>query len=258
MLEINANPDRRDLSDIHARLAAEAGVPIMINSDAHSAGTLAVIRYGVATARRAWLTAEQVANTRPLARAGEAPPERRRCGQGCLTGGTAAVARDAPSARACAPARSPGRERSAPRSSARRRAPRSPSRPPPACATPAPRGSRRRRRPPELGYSHEMPAATSARQQQRPEPVEQHGARPDLAAARGRAAPARAGARCWRVVDCRRPSHAPSAAATAHHARLKIERGRVVPAGGDRDRHDRPARFASPAVSSTVALRKSV
>ena len=37
MLEINANPDRRDLNDVHARLAAEAGVPIVINSDAHSA-----------------------------------------------------------------------------------------------------------------------------------------------------------------------------------------------------------------------------
>jgi DNA polymerase (family 10) len=64
MLEINANPDRRDLSDVHARLAAEAGVPIVIDSDAHSAGRLDVIRYGVATARRAWLTKEHVANTR--------------------------------------------------------------------------------------------------------------------------------------------------------------------------------------------------
>jgi DNA polymerase (family X) len=65
MLEINANPDRRDLSDVHARLAAEAGVPIVIDSDAHSARTLSVIRYGVATARRGWLTPENVANTRP-------------------------------------------------------------------------------------------------------------------------------------------------------------------------------------------------
>ena len=64
MLEINANPDRRDLSDVHARLAAEAGVPIVIDSDAHSARTLDVIRYGIATARRGWLTKEQVANTR--------------------------------------------------------------------------------------------------------------------------------------------------------------------------------------------------
>jgi len=63
-LEINANPDRRDLDDVHARLAAEAGVPIVIDSDAHSRRTLSVIRYGVATARRAWLTKEHVANTR--------------------------------------------------------------------------------------------------------------------------------------------------------------------------------------------------
>jgi DNA polymerase (family X) len=66
MLEINANPDRRDLSDLHARLAAEAGVTIVINSDAHGVDTLHLIRFGVATARRAWLTAGQVANTRTL------------------------------------------------------------------------------------------------------------------------------------------------------------------------------------------------
>jgi len=63
-LEINANPDRRDLNDINARLAAAAGVLIVIDSDAHSARRLDMIRYGVATARRAWLTKEQVANTR--------------------------------------------------------------------------------------------------------------------------------------------------------------------------------------------------
>jgi len=66
MLEINGNPDRRDLSDIHARLAAEAGVPIVVDSDAHSTRTLGVIRYGIATARRAWLTPDDVLNTRPL------------------------------------------------------------------------------------------------------------------------------------------------------------------------------------------------
>jgi DNA polymerase (family 10) len=64
-LEINANPDRRDLGEQNARLAAEAGVTLVINSDAHGAETLANIRYGVATARRAWVTAAQVANTRP-------------------------------------------------------------------------------------------------------------------------------------------------------------------------------------------------
>jgi DNA polymerase (family 10) len=65
MLEINSNPDRRDLDDVGARAAAAAGVPIVINSDAHRARGFAVARYGVATARRAWLTAADVANTRP-------------------------------------------------------------------------------------------------------------------------------------------------------------------------------------------------
>ncbi len=65
MLEINANPDRRDLSDVHARAAARAGVTIVIDSDAHRTGTLANMRWGVATARRAWLRKEDVANTRP-------------------------------------------------------------------------------------------------------------------------------------------------------------------------------------------------
>jgi DNA polymerase (family 10) len=65
MLEINANPDRRDLSDVHARAAARAGVLIVIDSDAHRTGTLQNMRWGIATARRAWLTREDVANTRP-------------------------------------------------------------------------------------------------------------------------------------------------------------------------------------------------
>ncbi len=65
MLEINGNPDRRDLSDVHARAAAQAGVTLLIDSDAHRVDTLANMRWGIATARRAWLTAEQVANTRP-------------------------------------------------------------------------------------------------------------------------------------------------------------------------------------------------
>jgi DNA polymerase (family 10) len=66
-LEINANPDRRDLNDVYARAAGEAGVTLVVNSDAHWPRTLQNMRYGIATARRAWLTAEQVANTRPWA-----------------------------------------------------------------------------------------------------------------------------------------------------------------------------------------------
>ncbi|MFI5009488.1 MAG: DNA polymerase/3'-5' exonuclease PolX [Solirubrobacterales bacterium] len=65
MLEINANPARRDLSDVHARAAVRAGVRIVIDSDAHRTATLANMRWGIATARRAWLRSEDVANTRP-------------------------------------------------------------------------------------------------------------------------------------------------------------------------------------------------
>jgi DNA polymerase (family 10) len=67
MLEINSAPDRRDLDDVHARAAAAAGVLILVDSDAHGTNTLGITRWGIATARRAWLTAEQVANTRPWA-----------------------------------------------------------------------------------------------------------------------------------------------------------------------------------------------
>jgi DNA polymerase (family 10) len=66
-LEINANPDRRDLNDVYARAAAEAGVTLLVDSDAHWPRTLGNMRYGVATARRAWLTKENVGNTRPWA-----------------------------------------------------------------------------------------------------------------------------------------------------------------------------------------------
>jgi DNA polymerase (family X) len=65
MLEINAAPDRRDLDEIHAREAARAGVRILVDSDAHSTVNLGLLRFGIDTARRAWLTPEQVANTRP-------------------------------------------------------------------------------------------------------------------------------------------------------------------------------------------------
>ncbi len=65
MLEINAAPDRRDLNDVHARNARDAGVKILIDSDAHGVRELALARWGVATARRAWLTPDDVANTRP-------------------------------------------------------------------------------------------------------------------------------------------------------------------------------------------------
>ena len=65
MLEINSSPDRRDMNDVQARAAAAAGIPIVIDCDAHRVGGFEVARYGVATARRAWLEAGAVANTRP-------------------------------------------------------------------------------------------------------------------------------------------------------------------------------------------------
>ncbi len=67
ILEINSNPDRRDLNEIHARQAAAAGVALLVNSDAHSTARLSGLRYGIWTARRAWLRREDVANTLPWA-----------------------------------------------------------------------------------------------------------------------------------------------------------------------------------------------
>jgi DNA polymerase (family 10) len=64
MLEINGNPNRRDLSEHHARLAVEAGATIVLNTDAHGVDTLDNIVYAVATARRGWLSSSDIANTR--------------------------------------------------------------------------------------------------------------------------------------------------------------------------------------------------
>jgi DNA polymerase (family 10) len=63
-LEINAQPNRLDLRDSHARLAGEAGVKIAVNTDAHQLSALQHMEMGVAQARRAWLTKDQVLNTR--------------------------------------------------------------------------------------------------------------------------------------------------------------------------------------------------
>ncbi len=65
-LEINADYRRLDLSDVHARRAVELGVKLTIGSDAHEAGGVGALDYGVATARRAWVTAADVINTWPL------------------------------------------------------------------------------------------------------------------------------------------------------------------------------------------------
>ena len=66
-LEINAEPARLDLDDIHAHAAKEAGVKLAISTDAHSANAFRYMGLGIDQARRAWLTADDVINTRPLA-----------------------------------------------------------------------------------------------------------------------------------------------------------------------------------------------
>ena len=64
IIEINAHPDRLDMNDVHSRMAKEAGVKIAISTDAHSAEGLDMMRFGVDQARRGWLEAKDVVNTR--------------------------------------------------------------------------------------------------------------------------------------------------------------------------------------------------
>lgn len=63
VLEINAHPARLDLDDIHARRAVELGITLTINTDSHSDSDMDLIQFGVATARRGWVEANQVINT---------------------------------------------------------------------------------------------------------------------------------------------------------------------------------------------------
>lgn len=65
-VEINANPQRLDLSAEHARMAVDLGCITVINCDAHSIGQLELLPYGIHTARRAWLRAQDVLNAKPL------------------------------------------------------------------------------------------------------------------------------------------------------------------------------------------------
>jgi DNA polymerase (family 10) len=65
-LEINAEPDRLDLNDIHAHAAKTMGARLAISTDAHSVDAFGCMRFGIDQARRAWLTADDVLNTRPL------------------------------------------------------------------------------------------------------------------------------------------------------------------------------------------------
>jgi DNA polymerase (family 10) len=66
MLEIDGAPERLDMDEVWARRAMEEGVPIVVDSDAHSVGQLDNLLYGVTVARRGWLEAKNVMNTRSL------------------------------------------------------------------------------------------------------------------------------------------------------------------------------------------------
>jgi DNA polymerase (family 10) len=66
-LEINAEPDRLDLNDIHAYAAKSKGVKVAISTDAHSVNAFQYLRFGIDQARRGWLTVNDVINTRSLA-----------------------------------------------------------------------------------------------------------------------------------------------------------------------------------------------
>jgi DNA polymerase (family 10) len=72
LVEINAQPDRLDVNDVHIAMAREAGVKLVVSTDAHSTDELANIRFGVDQARRGWCTAADIANTKSL-------PAFRRC-----------------------------------------------------------------------------------------------------------------------------------------------------------------------------------
>jgi DNA polymerase (family 10) len=66
-LEINSQPERLDLNDLHAHAAKSKGVKLSVSTDAHSVNSFQYIRYGIDQARRAWLTRDDIINTRPLA-----------------------------------------------------------------------------------------------------------------------------------------------------------------------------------------------
>ena len=67
-LEVNAHPARLDLPSAHIRAARDAGVRFAVDTDAHSVRDLGYLQYGIATAQRGWLTAEDVITTWPLHR----------------------------------------------------------------------------------------------------------------------------------------------------------------------------------------------
>jgi DNA polymerase (family 10) len=66
ILEINANPQRLDLKDVHVRRAIELGVTLAINSDAHHPDHMDFLHFGIGAAQRGWATAADVINCRPV------------------------------------------------------------------------------------------------------------------------------------------------------------------------------------------------
>lgn len=66
-LEINSQPDRMDLNDLHCRMAKDLSVPLVISTDAHSDHDLDYMRFGISVARRGWLSSKEVLNTRSSA-----------------------------------------------------------------------------------------------------------------------------------------------------------------------------------------------
>ncbi|HET7128999.1 MAG TPA: DNA polymerase/3'-5' exonuclease PolX [Gaiellaceae bacterium] len=86
-LEINSQPDRLDLTDVHARAAREAGLKLVIDSDGHEIGALDYVELGVGQARRAWLTKDDVLNTRTWVQVEKLKKQGRRLDGAPKTGG---------------------------------------------------------------------------------------------------------------------------------------------------------------------------
>lgn len=66
ILEVNAHPDRLDLNDVHCKMAKDMGVKVALSTDTHRLGNLDYMRFGVGQARRGWLEADDVINTRSV------------------------------------------------------------------------------------------------------------------------------------------------------------------------------------------------
>ena len=133
-LEINSQPDRLDLTDVHARAAREAGLKLVIDSDGHQISALGYVELGVGQARRAWLTAADVLNTRTWKQIEKLRKQRRMTFRDDLAATSEWVAAYLETAgeRPVFPAVSPGEIR---REAASARRPRRASRSPTCCAT---------------------------------------------------------------------------------------------------------------------------